>query len=108
MAKRSLLDVVYTDGTEATLALRPVGLIAAERRYGGGGKEMPRLEATLYAAWFCLPSPKAAFEEWLETLDDINERNGDAEEKPGPLVTTPASASTSPESQLAPASPSAT
>lgn len=96
MAKRTYLDVLYADGTEASLPVRPVGLIAAERRYSG--KEMPRLEATLYAAWFGLVSPKASFDDWVATLEGIDEHD----EQAGPLEKSEPSASTSPESQPEP------
>lgn len=66
----------YTDGREETISVRPVGLVAAERHYKG---TVPPFESTCYAAWYSL-RPGIDFEEWLESLDDVNAE----EAEPGP------------------------
>lgn len=78
----SRVTISYVDGREETVTIRPVGLIAAERHYKGDS--IPAFESTCYAAWASI-KPGVGFEEWLETLEDVNRE----EEAPPPPVPPP-------------------
>lgn len=74
MANR--LEVVYTDGTTEDIPLRPIGLVAAERQFGGLSGHT--VEATIYAAWFVKGRPGGSFDAWVQTLEDVTERADEA------------------------------
>ncbi len=61
---RGILTVTYEDGTTEDIPLKPVGLVAAERRYGG---TLPAIEGTIYAAWVVKGKP-GDFDDWLGSL----------------------------------------
>lgn len=80
------VTVTYVDGESEVVPIRPVGLIAAERRWGG---EMPQIEGSMYAAWFTLKAQRpdiGDFDDWLATLDSISETPS---ENPPEAVETP-------------------
>lgn len=80
------VTVTYVDGTSEVVPIRPVGLIAAERRWGG---EMPQIEGSMYAAWYTLKAQRPEigdFDDWLATLDSIAET---APEDPTEAAQTP-------------------
>lgn len=73
--KRHRVTAFYPDGTALETYLRPVAIVAAERRYG---KDSPPAEATMFAAWYLLrrehPDRVADdFDRWLDELADIEE-----------------------------------
>lgn len=79
------LAVVYTDGTTEEIPLRPIGFVAAERQYGG--KPGHLFEVTLYAGWFVKGKPGPSFDEWVATLEDVEEKSEDTrplDEEPSP------------------------
>lgn len=54
-----------------TLALRPVGLMAVERRWGGKAFEDQPIEAMLLGCWVSAGKPGGDFDAWVETIDEI-------------------------------------
>lgn len=58
------LHVAYEDGNTEDIPLKPVGIIAAERKYGG---DFPVIEGTIYAAWVVKGKP-GDFDEWVASL----------------------------------------
>lgn len=68
------LTLRYDSGQEETIALRPLGLVAAERHLKG--TDGHSIETTLYAAWFLKGKP-GTFDDWLASVEEIVE---DAEE----------------------------
>lgn len=67
------------DGTERVIKIKPIGMMAAERRWGGGAFDDQPIEAMLYATWMTLGKPcmavgvkvEDAFEEWVESVEDF-------------------------------------
>ncbi len=55
------------------LALRPVGLMATERKYGGDAFETRPIESTMFAAWVSIGKPGGpdGFDEWADTIDEL-------------------------------------
>lgn len=83
-AQRLTVTVLYSDGTEERIVVRPVGLVAAERALGG----TPAVQGTLYAAWYCSSKRTAqTFDEWVESLDAVDE----TQDTIPPTVATPPS-----------------
>lgn len=70
------LSVVYTDGTTEAIPLKPAGLVAAERQFGGRATDGHPIEATLYAAWFVKGRPSGSFDAWVDTIEDVEEKSG--------------------------------
>lgn len=68
------LTLTYVGGETETIAIRPLGMVAAERQFGAGVNNGHMIEATLYSAWFQKGKPTGLFEDWLATIDDIGER----------------------------------
>lgn len=89
MAKRIIVDVLYTNGDEASYPVRPIALVAAEREYATktGNTE---LEMTLWAAWWGIQGEKATFDAWLKSLDAVEQKTTVA----APLENSPVEAST--------------
>jgi hypothetical protein len=84
--QRITVTVTYIDGASEVVPIRPLGLIAAERRWGG---EMPQIEGSMYAAWFTLKVGRpdiGEFDDWLATLESIAETPA---EDPTEAVETP-------------------
>ncbi len=79
------LSVVYTDGNTEDIIIRPVGLVAAERQFGGGLTDEHQMEGTLWAGWFLKGKPTGSFDDWLGSLDDYSV----VQETPRPLVPEP-------------------
>lgn len=72
MSQRVTITATLEDGTTEVLPIRPVGLIAAERKFGG---DIPQMEGALYAAWYGLRAGNPDmpdFEEWLASLADVD------------------------------------
>lgn len=76
-----ILSVVYDDGTSEDIRIRPAGIVAAERKFGG---DLPGIEGTIYAAWFTKGMP-GDFDSWLNSLAEASDR----QEAQAPLVETP-------------------
>ena len=79
------LSLVYAGGKKETIPIKPVGLVAAERKYGAGATNGHMIESTLYAAWHVKGKPAESFDAWLETIDEVVE----SEEEPVPLEQEP-------------------
>lgn len=99
MAKRGVLDVIYEDGREETLPIRPFAILATERHFKGA---TTAVEGTLWAAWYGIVGNKPPFDDWVGTLAAIEERQiekGETEPGAGPLAVASApSSSDSPPS----------
>lgn len=76
------LDVTYEDGTTESIRIKPVGIVAAERKFGG---TLPAIEGTCYAAWVTKGKPGGDFDAWLSSLDDVTDR----QEQSPPLAPAP-------------------
>ena len=64
-----ILSVTYEDGNSEDIRIKPAGIVAAERHYGG---DMPGIEGTIYAAWFTKGMP-GDFDAWLGSLEDASD-----------------------------------
>jgi hypothetical protein len=60
----------YRDGGGDEVEVTPLALVAAERHFKG---QIPRVEGTLWAAWFVL-GKNGNFDDWLAGLKTIDER----------------------------------
>ncbi len=76
-----VLSVTYEDGSTEDIRIKPVGIVAAERKFGG---DLPPIEGACYAAWVTKGRP-GDFDEWLATLDEASDH---AEASP-PLAQAP-------------------
>lgn len=72
------VKVIYADGREESVSMRPMGLVAAERHYKG---DVPPFEGTCYAVWALL-RPGPVFEEWLDSLEDVEQEESTPEVPP--------------------------
>ncbi len=68
-----VIQLTFTDGRSEEVKLNPRILVEVERRFGG---TIPGIEGSLYGAWFRLGRP-GVFDEWLDTIEDIEEAPGD-------------------------------
>lgn len=68
------LIVTYVGGEVETIVLRPIGMVAAERQFGGRVSNDHAIEGTLYAGWFIKGKPTGSFDEWLDTIEDVDEK----------------------------------
>lgn len=59
------------DDTPKTLTVRPVGLMAVERRWGGKAFEEHPIEAMLFGAWTSMGNPGGDFDVWAGSIADI-------------------------------------
>lgn len=66
------LSVTYDDGSTEAIVIRPAGIMAAERKFGG---DMPEVEGTMYAAWFLKGMPGGDFDAWVGGLADATTKN---------------------------------
>lgn len=89
-ATKAQIKVIFEGQTEPTvLRAKPVGLMAAERRWGGNAFTEHPIEAMLYAAFVSLGMPGGAdgFEAWASSIADFVD-DGDADPtsatSPGP------------------------
>lgn len=74
MTPGTTIQVRFTGQDEpTTLALRPVGLMAVERKWGGKAFEEQPIEAMLYGCWVSIGKPlgDGAFEAWVDSIDEI-------------------------------------
>ncbi len=78
----TFLTVTYEDGTVEDIRIKPAGIIAAERKWGGS---FPTVEGTCYAAWFMKGQPGGDFDAWFNALDDAY----DHRDTPAPLAQAP-------------------
>lgn len=64
---------VRFDGTDepTVLQLRPVGMMAAERKYGGDAFKEHPIESTLLGAWVSAGKPTGDFDTWAATIVDL-------------------------------------
>lgn len=85
MTARATVTIVFSDDSTKVVPMRPVALIAAERAYGG---DLPKVEGSLYAAWFTLGKPGDNFNAWVETIDAVQE-TVEADGPAGPLAQEP-------------------
>jgi hypothetical protein len=54
-----------------TLRLKPVGLMAAERKFGGAAFQDHPIEAGLYAGWVSAGKPSGDFDAWADTIAEL-------------------------------------
>lgn len=76
------VTITHDDGEVEEATLRPVAIVATERKYGAG---FPEIEGTLYAAWWALHKPRGDFDTWLATVDDFD-RNEKGQNGKGPVA----------------------
>ena len=76
-----VLSVTYEDGSTEDIRIKPVVIVAAERKWGG---TFPDIEGTCYAAWVT-KGKQGDFDEWLASLEDATDH---AESSP-PLAPAP-------------------
>lgn len=69
-----VVTVTYEDGTTDTAKLTPRVLVEVERHYNG---KIPRMEGTMYGAWHKLGRPGGKFDEWLDTVEEVDESDGE-------------------------------
>lgn len=82
----ALITIFYEDGNSDEVSLNAVDYVKAERHFKGS---LPTIEGTLYAAWRKL-RPGSKFDEWLNTVDRMdNDADDDDEEDDGPLAPAP-------------------
>lgn len=53
------------------LRLKPVGLMAAERKFGGAAFQDHPIEAGLFAGWVSAGKPLGDFDAWADTIDEL-------------------------------------
>lgn len=74
----------FDGGEEADVELRMPLMVQTERHFKG---EIPAIEGTLWACWKKL-APGVPFEQWMDTVEDMKQAEGD--EAAVPLVEEPA------------------
>lgn len=74
----------YQDGTTSDVRLTAKATIAAERKWGTKGIEDHGAEASYYMAWFCLGMPGGDFDQWLDTVEAIEEPEDPSSAAPEP------------------------
>lgn len=72
------LKITYLDGSELVVTRTGRSMVDAERHFG---EKIPALESALYVAWL-QAKPGIGFEEWLDTVEDVNEVKPDPTEAP--------------------------
>lgn len=65
------VTVTYSGGESETIVIRPLGMVAAERQFGGGVSNGHSMEAMLWSAWFLKGKP-GEFDTWLESIADMD------------------------------------
>lgn len=73
--------------TPETLTVRPVGLMAAERQWGGQAFQEHPIEAMLFGAYVSLGKPGADFDGWAGRIVEI------MDDAPDPTLATPSAPS---------------
>lgn len=74
MSAANIVRVRFEGSPEiAELRLKPVGLMAAERRFGADAFTAHPIEAGLYAGWVSsgMPGGKDGFDTWAATIDEL-------------------------------------
>lgn len=72
MAQRAQITVKFEGSDEpVVLSCRPIGLMAAERKWGGNAFVEHPIEAMLFGSWLSQGSPGADFDAWVATIVDI-------------------------------------
>lgn len=54
-----------------TLGLRPIGLMAAERKYGADAFTAHPIEAGMFAGWVSAGKPGGDFDAWADTIAEL-------------------------------------
>lgn len=64
---------VRFEGQEETtvLKIKPVGLMAVERKFGGKAFEEQPIEAMLFGVWVGIGKPLGDLDTWVATIDEI-------------------------------------
>lgn len=73
MTARVGVMTLVIDGQEQNIALKPVGLMAVERKWGGDAFTEHPVEAAMYAAWVTVGKPggEAGFDAWAASVDEL-------------------------------------
>lgn len=82
--------VMYDDGTDADCKIRPIGVVAAERRWPGrqadGSDGYPSFEGLHFVVWCSMGQPDGDFDAWLAKIDDIQEIGADTPDPSPPAA----------------------
>lgn len=73
-AKASTTPVVvitFEDGSVEEVRLNPKVMVLAERHFAG---KLPPIEGTLWTAWVRLGRPGGKFDDWLDTVESVDEK----------------------------------
>ena len=73
MTKRAGVMTLVIGGEEQNIAVKPVGLMAVERKWGGNAFGEHPIEAAMYAAWVTVGKPGGAdgFDAWADSVDEL-------------------------------------
>ena len=73
MTSRAGALTFVIDGEETNIALKPVGLMAVERKWGGDAFAEHPVEATMFAAWVTVGKPGGAdgFDDWAAPVEEM-------------------------------------
>lgn len=74
MAEASTTPVVvitFEDGSVEEVRLNPKVMVLAERHFQG---KLPPIEGTLWSAWQRLGRPGGSFDDWLDTVEGVDEK----------------------------------
>jgi hypothetical protein len=88
------LKVTYADGRDATVIASPRAQVETERHFTGLS-ETRQVETAFYLAWASLHyagKEGTAFEEWLNTITDVEEATPDVVD-PTPAIAPPTTSS---------------
>lgn len=75
--------ITFEDGSTAEVVVKPALMIQVERKFKG---QVPPLEGTMYACWLKLRQSGQSFDEWAETVDNLEQEEP---ETPDPLDPAP-------------------
>jgi hypothetical protein len=94
-AKISRLRIYYSDGREVEVKVKPRAQVETERHVGGDWQTMAIL-SVYYMAWSSVrltDKTTPDFETWLDTIEDVEQLDGD--DAPNPTEETPSPDSSS-------------
>lgn len=68
--RRSAVRVLFDDGHDELIIIKPLAAVATERKFKG---DVPVMEGTLWAAWYSQKKPMNNFDAWVSKLDAVEE-----------------------------------